>query len=56
MKKLIIKNIELYFSKNVDDYIIDAISRNERYENIIGKAVSHQNKIYNSLEYASYRL
>lgn len=47
MKKLIIKNIEQYFTKNVDDYIIDAISRNERYENVIGKAVLHQNTILN---------
>lgn len=49
MRKLIIKNIENYFKDNVDNYIIDAIERNERYETVIGKAISHRNCIYNMI-------
>lgn len=47
MRKLIIKNVKNYFKNNVDNYIIDAIERNERYETIIGKAINHRNQIYN---------
>lgn len=50
MRKLITTCVERYFKAYLDDYIIDAISRNERYETVIGKAISHRNQICNIIQ------
>ena len=50
MKQLIKKHVNDYFSKNCDQYLINCIENNERYETVIGYAISHRNKILNNLE------
>lgn len=50
MKQLIKKHVNDYFSNNCDQYLINCIENNERYETVIGYAISHRNKILNNLE------
>lgn len=50
MKQLIKKHVNDYFSNNCDQYLINCIENNERYETVIGYAISYRNKILNNLE------